>query len=385
MKKILAGIIALTTVFCMFTSCGSTDDEKESGNKSSVETTADSEKETSEDEEDETKEEKKSDKKKDKESKADDKVYEDVVNEFIDAVNSKDIKKVFELQMPDGCIDVVKLMLLAQYEDSEEEVDIDKLVDEYIEGMLGDIPTLKFNKIVRIEDLNDDEIDSLKSACAAYIMLADYIKEQGGIDNIDLKKMEEEFENVDPSENIDSIKIDDAKYVTFEAIEEGEDEPSEEEFYIYRINGGEWHIDNSMLAYVRKSKKASANSAANSLIKAANTALVEMEEEDALHAADKMIVCSDESKNVNVSDDFDVAVFKKKLKSYFGDEEELDWFVVIKDGCAVYSVSVEKGKSQIGTYPVNSVLKSDMDTESDENIGSKSFDEVYDMCADILK
>lgn len=385
MKKILAGIIALTTVFCTFTSCGSTDDEKEKGNGTSVETTAENEEETSEDEEDETKEEKKSDKKKDKESKADDKIYEDVINDFIDTVNSKDLKKVFELQMPDGCIDVVKLMLLAQYEDSEEDVDIDKLVDEYIEGMLGDVPTLKLNKIVSIEDLNDDEIDSLKSACAVYIMLADYIKEQGGINNIDIKKMEEEFENVDPSEKTDSIKIDDAKFVTFEALEEGKDEPTEEEFYIYRINGGEWHIDNSMLAYVRKSKKASANSAANSLIKAANTALVEMDEEDVLPATEKVLVCSDESKNINVPADFDVAKFKKKLNNYFGDEEKLDWFVVINEGCAVYSVAVQKEKSQIGTYPGNSVLKSDMDTESNDSIGSKSFDEVYDMCAEVLK
>ena len=39
MKKILAGIIALTTVFCTFTGCGSTDDEKTDSSETSVEST----------------------------------------------------------------------------------------------------------------------------------------------------------------------------------------------------------------------------------------------------------------------------------------------------------------------------------------------------------
>lgn len=359
MKKILAGIIALTTVFCTFTGCGSTDDEKTGTTSSSVEETVD--------------------------SKDNSEQYEKVVNEYIDAINSKDIKRVFELQMPDGCMDVVKLMILAQYEDSDEEVDIDKKIDEYLESTLGDMPTLKLNKIVSIEDLSDDETDSLKEAFASYILISDYIEKQGGINNVDLEKMEEEFEDIDPSENIDSVNLDGAKFVTFEALEEGSEEPVEEEFYIYRINGGEWHIDNSMLAYVRKAKKASANTAAKSLALAANTALVEMDEENILPAMEKVLVCSNESKNINVPADFDTSVFKKKLNNYFGDEEKLDWFVVINEGCAIYSVAVEKGKSQIGTYPVNSVLKSDMETEGDENIGSKSFDEVYDMCAEAVK
>ena len=375
MKKILAGIIAITTVFCTFTGCGSANDEKTNGNETSVETTAANEEETSEDKEEETKEDI-------EEDKTDDKVYEDIINKYIDAVNSKDIEKVYELQMPDGCMDVAKFKMMQEYANLLEDVESDKKVDELMKRITDVMPTLKLNKIVCVEELNDNEMDSLKNTLSVYIKIADYINKQGGIKNVDIDKFV--YGDLDQSDNSDSIKIDDAKYVVFETLEEGKDE-STEEFYIYRINGGEWHIDNFMVLNVKPLKTASENSTARSLKNAANPALIEMDEEGKLPKLKGALVCSDDSKNINVPDDFDTSVFKKKLNNYFNDEEKFDWFVVINEKSTVYAVAVEKEKSQIGTYPGNSILKSDMDTQNDDRIGSKSFDEVYDMCAEVLK
>lgn len=378
MKRILAGIIAVTTVLCAFTGCGSTDDEKTGGNETSVESSAENEEETSEAEDAETDKDSENDTK-------DDKIYEDIINEYFDAINSKDYEKAVGLQLPKGSIDVVKLTMLEKFGESEEDVDIDKKFDEYFRDIFVNMPNLKLKRIVSIEDLDDEERDALKEVCVGYAKVAEYIENQGGINNVDLDKVDGMFDDFDVSKEKDSVKLSDAKYVSLEFLAEGEDEPETEEYYIYCINDNEWHIDNSVLAYGRKSKKASANSYANTLLKAGNTALVEMDEEGILPAAEKMLVCSDESKNINVPADFDTTKFKKKLNNYFGNEEKLDWFIVINEGVAGYAVAVEKGKSQIGTYPVDHILSSDGETESDDTISSKSFDEVYDICADALK
>ncbi|MCR5599216.1 MAG: hypothetical protein K6G33_00515 [Ruminococcus sp.] len=380
MKKVLAGIIAITAVLCTFTGCGNIDDQKAGGSDASVETTAnDSENDT------ETKEvdTKASDEKKNNSS---DSSYEDLINKYIDTINSGDLRKIFEMQMPEGGIDVMKLTFMMQSELSDgQEKDIDKMLDEYIEKSAGSIPKIKLNKIVSIEDLSDEDIDSLKEACSAYMMVLDYIKDKGGIDKIDVTKIEDDLDELDAKKFADSITVDDAKHVTIEVTEDGKDEPTEQDFYIYRMNGGEWRIDTAMMGYVKKAKKSSANSTSSSIYKAANTALVEMDEEGDLPNVDRVLVCSDDSKNINVPADFDTAKFKEKMEHYFSDSEKTDWFVVLDMGCASYVVSLKKDLSQVGVYPQNKFLDSNLELIDDDSISKKSFDEVYDMCAELLK
>ena len=376
MKKILAGIIAFTTVFCTFTGCESTNNEKTNSSETSVESTTEIEEETSEDKEEETKEDI-------EEGKTDDKVYEDIINKYIDAVNSKELEKVYELQMPDGCMDVAKFKMMQEYANLLEDVESDKRVDELMERITDVMPALKLNKIVCVEELNDDEMGALKNTLSGYIKIADYINKQGGIKNVDIDKFV--YGDLDQSDNSDSIKIDDAKYVVFETLEEGKDEPTEEEFYIYRINGGEWHIDNFMVLTVKQLKMSSSNSTANSLKNAANCALIEMDEESALPKMEKVLLCSDESKNINVPDSLNYSEFIKKLNNYFENVSDFDWFVVVDKMNVRYAVIVKKDQSQIGIYPYPGKLNTEFETEKDDSFGSKSFDEVYDMCAEVLK
>jgi len=384
MKKILAGIIALTTVFCTFTGCGSTEDEKADGNDTSVETTAENvENETAVSEKEDAKDDEKSDKKDDKNS---DEGYETVIKEFIDAINAGDYEKVFDLQMPEGGRDILRLTLMAQAKKmGKEDQDIDAMLEEQMKGLSGNLPKMKLNKIVSAEDLSDDNIESIKGICAGYKVVIDYINEKGGIDKVNIEEMQKEFEDLDPEDFVDQINIKDAKMVTIEVETEGNEEPSEEEFYVYNIEGQGWRIDNSMLKYLNRSKKTSANSASNALYKAAMTALVEMDEEGKLPKLKGALVCSDDSKNINVPDDFDTELFKKKVNNYFNDEEELDWFVILDMGCASYAVSVKKGKTESGVYPIRKFLDENLELIDDESVEKKSYDELYDMCAELLK
>ena len=384
MKKILAGIIALTTVFCTFTGCGSTEDEKADGNDTSVETTAENvENETAVSEKEDAKDDEKSDKKDDKNS---DEGYETVIKEFINARNAGDFEKVYDLQMPEGGRDILRLTLMAQAKEmGKEDQDIDAMLEEQMKGLSDNLPKMKLNKIVSAEDLSEDNIKSIKTVCAGYKVIIDYIKEKGGIDKVNLDEIKKQFENSEAEDFIDQINITDAKDVTIEVEIEGDDEPSEEQFYVYNIEGQGWRIDNSMLRYLNRSKKTSANSASNALYKAAMTALVEMDEEGKLPNLKGALVCSDDSKNINVPADFDTELFKKKVNNYFNDEEKLDWFVILDMGCASYAVSVKKGKTESGVYPIRKFLDENLELIDDESVEKKSYDELYDMCAELLK
>jgi hypothetical protein len=50
-----------------------------------------------------------------------------------------------------------------------------------------------------------------------------------------------------------------------------------------------------------------------------------------------------------------------------------------------YSVIVPKGETQIITSPSDKILTSDLTTTDSENVNSMSFDEIYNICADIAK
>lgn len=379
MKRVLAGITAIITVFCAFSGCGKIDDETAGAGDSSVTATAESGENTASDNgTTETAD--------DNDSKS----YEDVINEYIDIFNTGDLQKILEMQMPEGCADVMRVMAMLQFKEMGSEENTVENVDKYLKDMLGS-SSVSLSRIVTAEDLSYDEQETLKEACTSYKMIADYIRDQGGADKVDLDKLDEKFDDFDPEESKDLIKINDAKYVVVELLEDGDTVPTEEEFIIYRINNGSWHMDSSMLGYVKRAKAASADTAANSLIKAANTALIEMDEErmfrdeNGLEALDKVLISSDDSRNINVPEGFDVEHFKKRLDNYFSDNTRFDWCIVIDGMCANYSFVSLNDNSQIGIYPSGTVLTPGLVPENDESTGKKSFDELYDICAEILK
>lgn len=396
MKRILAGIIALTALLGTFTGCGYTGGKKDDTSGSSVEATTEKneadtddpgdEKETKEDSKDKKSKKEKEDKKEDKKSENKNVgSYEEALDRYFDALNSGDYMKVMEYSMPESGIDVIKLTLLSQAQLTGEKADTDEMLEEYAKNLQSDAQKVKYHKIINKEDFDDEDIDTLKEACSAYTVLADYIHEHGGVDNVDINELEDAFKDTDPADFKDSVEVDDAKYITVEYSYEGEDRTREQEFCVYRINGGDWIIDNAMMAYSRKSKQASANNNASSLMKAANTALIDIDEENSGVPSEPMMICSEKDKNVNVPDDFDIEKFIKNLDKYFSKNIDLDWLIVVKGGSVVYTVAVEKGKKQIGTYPPNYILKSDFSAENDESVVQRSFDELYDICAGVFK
>ena len=109
----------------------------------------------------------------------------------------------------------------------------------------------------------------------------------------------------------------------------------------------------SMLGYTKRSKQSSFNSKANILCKAANTAIVELDEKTkgGINVKGRYIISSDKSKNSGVP--FDTGEFYAGLERYFSDVKDYDYFIVFSDGCAEYTALSESWtkKSYVGTYP----------------------------------
>ena len=400
MKRIITGVIALAAVLCTFTGCGNKPDSKNDTEAASSAAKTDKEKET--DAKTEAKTEKKEDKpeskdsdkvKEDKKEKsdssadsADTAAYEDFINEYIETCNSRDFKKLFIMQMPEGGLEVMEVSLMAEAAEVGETYSLDELLEKYAESEESNTSKKKLVKIVSAEDIDDEEDEAIRGYCAGYKVMSDYIAEHGGKDKVDINEMEAYFNDIDSEKIADTVQLDDAKYVTIEVLKEDSGETDEEEFYIYRVKGGEWRMDDSMLKFMRSARKRFAATGAKSIFNAGNAALTELDDENRLPKMEKAVICSDESRNINVPADFDMVGFKKKLNDFFDESGKFDWFMVVNDGTLVYAVAEEKDKNRgIGTYPADTVLNSDMGISEDKDIRKKSFDEVYSLCADLIK
>ena len=106
----------------------------------------------------------------------------------------------------------------------------------------------------------------------------------------------------------------------------------------------------AMLGYVRKSKVSSANSAANTVQKAINTALVEIDEEDENAADYGDLFISQGSAATAGDDDLDYTKFDSKVKNYM---DKIDKYYIYAhcDGGVCIAVACAKDATYTGTYP----------------------------------
>ena len=112
----------------------------------------------------------------------------------------------------------------------------------------------------------------------------------------------------------------------------------------------------AMLGYVRKSKVSSANSAANSLQKAINTALVEIDEEteEAGKVTEISYNAGDSSVTIDASDNntsIDEANTYKKIANYMDKVTKLTFFAHCDGGVCTAVACQQDGARYVGTVP----------------------------------
>lgn len=346
MKKIFASLTALACAATIFTGCGKVDDEddkKDSGKKGSSKSSSDE--------------------------------LEDVVNDMIDAVKDKDFKTLIKYSLPDDLADSV-------FDLAGDELNglADEFGDEYTEGTAD----AELVSIKKTEDIDENYMLLLEKAFSVALTFTEYM-EENDLTIEDMEDMDDEdlmntplgniamlMETLDldldsPESIVDSgilDKIDSKITITEGCMAEvtmkadGETETIEIPFY--NIKGEGWNSDMifypAMIGYVKKSKAASANTTANTLSKAADSALVDMDEQGC-DVSGNFIIHSDDSKNYNVSKDFDVDKFNEYMSYYFSTVEDVDYFIVITNGLAEYVACVYNDTT--GIYPIETGVKVD--------------------------
>lgn len=129
----------------------------------------------------------------------------------------------------------------------------------------------------------------------------------------------------------------------------------------------------SMLGYVKKSKVSSANSAANSVQKAINTALIELDEEGKDVGAIKNITGDGTKAEASPSTEWkkadDTSLFQK-IKNYMDDMDGLNFQAACEGGvCKAVAVAVDS--TYTGTYPGGCITVDNYKSYSGEgNLGS---------------
>lgn len=104
----------------------------------------------------------------------------------------------------------------------------------------------------------------------------------------------------------------------------------------------------AMVGYTKKSKISAANTYARNVYRAANTVLVDMDEED-INVGGAYIISN---YGLEPKPAFDGGAFFDEMKVYMGDSTaDLEYFAVVEDGRVVYVAVKEIGNMYTGCYP----------------------------------
>jgi hypothetical protein len=372
MKKVIAGILAVTAVLCAFTGCRKEtyDDVKDD---KTAETTISEEETTAEEETTETV----------SEADSSDASYEDVIYEFIDAYNALDYQKTLEMQMPDG---IMKAIDFSVKYDEKEKRDTDEIIREFQRVIYGNVNDehikVSIKNIIDKETMTDKELLDLKFSFGMYEWIIKFVNENETNPDYDDSMFEEAMSKLDTNDFLEQANITDGYRVTMEL--ENEKTGNTYEGNIYVINyKGKWKInaEHFLGSDMTQSLKPLEEFARNICI-AQRVAIAEMEEEDlGVNWESCFIVCSDESKDYNVPYEFERDLFINKTRQYFEAIDKTEWFSIIHNG-VVHTVAYVKDKPEtIETHPDFKYDNGEVISVIGEKLSDDmSFDEMYAIC-----
>lgn len=379
MKKIFAALTAFICAASVFTGCGKIDDKddkKDSGKQSEQALEND---------------------------------LEDAIQNVLDAVNEKDIKKVAYSFLPDDLTDSLFNIAADDINDLMDMEDID-LSDAANTG--------KLISVERTEDIDKDYLTLIEKVFSFAKTFSEYM-EKNDLSFEDFEDMDEEellnsplgdikdiFEDTDldlsSPEDIASSGILDkieSRYsitdgcmakVTIEA--DGETQTIELPFY--KIKGEGWHCEMilypAMIGYVAKSKQTSIASTARTLQMAVATVATDMDEQG-YDLSGTYIVSNNDSWNYNLPSDIDASELIEEAKYYFDDIDDFNFFVVVVNGsCEYVACENSENPEYTGTSPVKSYPSSydgsyfessPMNTDQEK----LTMQELYDMTVEVIE
>lgn len=380
MKKFTA-ILVMTAMLCSLVSCGN-DTADEIIDESSVtsvaeETTEESTEEITESEtvevEEETAEEITEPETEEisKTSVEGTEEYAEVIEKFLECQNN-DSEDIIDLLFPDKYCDTIKVLYQAD------------LFSLY--GILGLTAPIDLGlvSIDSVEPVTEEYMPYFNSYYGCYQPLYEYI-EENGTENPDIDKLSEIMST--PVTETPDTYFNIEKAVTVNCtisrdFNNGEDDSDfekiiEQEYALYYIDGEGWKLDFIVMGHLYEAEKETVLDELRNLYSASETVLTELEE-TGTEIPENCIICSDISRNYNVSEEF-LNTFDSVLDGCYQKKDGFDYFVMINDGTLACVAGQYATKPKFyQAFPTEYWYD-----EDDYVIGS--YDERYNLCLDRMK
>ena len=391
MKKIISGIVTLTIIGSIMTACGKDDETTketdtavtlEANEEIKVTDTKEASTETNETETDSDENESVSENEKDSEEEISvNKNKEGFVKtlyEYFEALNKSDyndaLKYFYPAEIIDGLIEVSEI----------QNTDLTALVASDIEAKSYEITDIEIESEISKDDLKELS-DTMNQMYYVVDTVKNYDKDIDLMSEEELTEIQNKIMNIEENEVEKKYTVTEGYDVTVNYLVDGE--PDKDYFYVFYVDGEGWMLQNSMRKYIKNSRQSSANADSKTIIIAYNTALTELDEMGA-NLSGTFILCSDESKNYNVPDDFSIDEINEIVGYYYTFEEDCKYFVIISNGVCYYC-AVSAFEDTVGTYPVYTIPKScnqgALETEEVPDISDYTFDELYEISKEIVK
>lgn len=291
--------------------------------------------------------------------------YKEAIQMFLDYMNNRDTEGIIKMSYPDKYIDTVYFLM--EYYDLPIEERMNNLVEDFHD-------TVRLIDIIFKQPLDNDDKEGFYEDYIAFQLISDYIDENGK-------------ENIDPDRAFDVesfpnlyFKIND--FCIFNCLLEYENEnggmlTTEQPFLMIEIDGEGWKTFIDMMEIVKEAKQKKIDIISDTLKEYADAVLADLDKMG-VEIPEKCTICSDSSKNYNVSDEF-LSSFMETLLHYNPDYKELDYIIEIDNGCCVNAECTEM-----------SVKRSDdnLSPEYREHIimfGEYTLDDIYNLCSEEIQ
>lgn len=386
MKKFTA-ILVMTTMLCALVSCGNDtadDVENESSVTSSAEVSEDSTEETTEEITEEITEESTEEITQEitepettellKTSVEGTEEYAEVIENFFEFARNNDIDNMIKLSYPERYYDTIETL-------------IEKgIYDDYnITHWAGSID-FGLISIDSVETIPEEYIPHFNFNYYETLQLVYEYIEKNGTENLNSEEFYENISNAEIISQESYFNIEKAVSVNCTISREFNDgseyDPDFEktidyEFDFYYIDGEGWKMDFYIMPYVYNAENEIVLDELRSLYSASETVLTELEEKGVV-LPENCIICSDSSRNYNVSDEF-LNMFDSTLDGCYEKKDGFDYFVMINDGelaCVA------------GQYAAKPRFYRAFPTEyrfDEDDYVIESYDERYNLCLDRMK
>lgn len=388
MKKVISGIVAMTTVICALTGCGK-DAADKAEETTTAETTEITEEVTSQAETEATEPTTEKESEKSQDSGSEEDTVRKIAEEFAETYNARDYIKLFRMSSEDNWNGMVEVYerdpeLKAEGKDAYE---ISKILFENTCGKYDDDYKISTIKTITEADYRDTYYVRIDHNIGE--LMQEYIVEHGGAEKVDVKEFREMWERVPRNEFSEEVEKIKAYRITFDYTKGSESGIGD--MLIYSINDGDWTIGELNFKEDRHEEYAEL---ADYLKEYGGYELISEFRESDLYYDDFenewYIVSSDISKNYNVPefiDDIEECVYYIDEYNYLNHK----WFIVAKGDEVVYAAVCDEDNNLIYfTDPgPNSVISIKSDGEYEfvdaAEVSASTFDDVYDACVKALK